>query len=321
MTNELVHEKLIKRKYKRNFNPPQEDILFSIQEKTIGCTQSFVCFQGLPKQGKSLFITSAIASAFTTWDIFGMKLNFPANRKRLCYIDTESSEYDFYKVLARIEKQILSPLPETFDSFLFREDAPKDIMDMVDEYLVTNNDCSILVIDGILDLISDFNSVTESFMLVQWLKKITKIHNLLVLIVLHQSKRDKLSLGHIGSFLDRKSQSVLSVEKNAETKTIDLAPIFLRSADSFNPVSIQYVGDGWSEVQGNFKTNNEAKIYGIELKRLLNSILIEPKNYNALLNDLCESIGKGHTTGKKIIKDWINQNIIIKSGDMYKQKK
>jgi hypothetical protein len=321
MTNEIVKEKLIKRKYKKNFNPPHEDILFSIQQKTIGCTQSFVCFQGLPKQGKSLYITSAIASAFTTWDIFGMKLTFPENRKRLCYIDTESSEYDFYKVLARIEKQILSPLPENFDSFLFREDGPKDIMDMLDEYLVANNDCSILVIDGILDLISDFNSVTESFLLVQWLKKITKIHNLLVLIVLHQSKRDKLSLGHIGSFLDRKSQSVLSVEKNNETKTIDLSPIFLRSADSFDTISIQYIGDGWSEIYNNKKTNNDEKIYGIELKRLLNSILIEPKNYNSLLNDLCESIGKGHTTGKKIIKDWINQNIIIKSGDLYKQKK
>jgi hypothetical protein len=321
MTNEIVKEKLIKRKYKKNFDPPHEDILFSIQQKTIGCTQSFVCFQGLPKQGKSLYITSAIASAFTTWDIFGMKLTFPENRKRLCYIDTESSEYDFYKVLGRIEKQILSPLPENFDSFLFREDGPKDIMDMLDEYLNTNNDCSILVIDGILDLISDFNSVTESFLLVQWLKKITKIHNLLVLIVLHQSKRDKLSLGHIGSFLDRKSQSVLSVEKNADTKTIDLAPIFLRSADSFDPISIQYIGDGWTEIHNNSKSNNEQKIHGIELKRLLNSILIEPKNYNSLLADLCESIGKGQTTGKKIIKDWINQNIIIKSGDLYKQKK
>ena len=92
MTNDL-HEKLLSRKFKQNYQPPDENIIFTIDGKNIGCLQSFVCFQGLPKAGKSTFITSAIASAFTTWDIFGMKLNFPPNRKRICYIDTESSDF------------------------------------------------------------------------------------------------------------------------------------------------------------------------------------------------------------------------------------
>jgi hypothetical protein len=75
MTNDL-HEKLLSRKFKQNYQPPEENIIFTIDGKNIGTLQSFVCFQGLPKAGKSTFITSAIASAFCTWDIFGMKLNF-----------------------------------------------------------------------------------------------------------------------------------------------------------------------------------------------------------------------------------------------------
>ena len=31
-----------------------------------------------------------IASAFQSWDVFGMKLHFPIGRRRIAYFDTES---------------------------------------------------------------------------------------------------------------------------------------------------------------------------------------------------------------------------------------
>ena len=178
MTND-IHEKLITRKYINGYKPQAEKILFTIDGKNIGTTQSFVTFQGLPKAGKSTFITSVVASAFTTWDIFSCKLVFPANRKRLCYVDTESSDYDYYRVLERIRQQIITDfLPHNFDSFLFREDSPSEIKEMIEAYLEENKDCSIIILDGVLDLIQDFNNVEQSFFLVQWLKKITKKYDL-----------------------------------------------------------------------------------------------------------------------------------------------
>jgi hypothetical protein len=319
MTNDL-HEKLQQRKYKQNFTIPDENIIFTINGKNIGCTQSFVCMQGLPKAGKSLFITSAISSAFTPYDIFGMKINFPIDRKKICYCDTESSDFDYYNVLERIRLQIgLTNLPAGFDSFLFREDSPKDILDMLEIYLSENLDCSILVIDGILDIISDFNSVEQSFFLIQWLKKITKVYNILVLCVLHLGKKDQNSIGHIGSYLDRKAQSVLKIEKNKEKKTIDLMPQFLRSTDDFDTISIQYVGNRWEKVQSD-PVDKSNFIFGMEKISLLNRILPDPKKYAELLTDLIEFTGKGQTTCKKILKDWILDNTIQKVGDYYKIK-
>ena len=319
MTNDL-HEKLNSRKFRNGYKPPEENVIFSIQGKNIGTSQSFVCFQGLPKAGKSTFITSAIASAFTHWDIFGMKINFPKERKRICYIDTESSDFDYYRVLERIRSQIIcDPLPHNFDSFLFREDSPQDIQSMIEIYLEENKDCSVLVIDGILDLIADFNSVEQSFYLVQWLKKITKQHDLLILCVLHLGKKDQNSIGHIGSYLDRKSQSVLKIEKNKEKKTLDLIPTFLRSTDDFEPISIQYTGGNWHQV------NNDALpkgtyIYGMEKISLINKLLDHPKNYKDLISDFCEFTGKGQSTAKKIIKDWIAEGSIFKIGELYQKK-
>lgn len=319
MTNDL-HEKLNSRKYKRGYQPPNENIIFSIQGKNIGTSQSFVCFQGLPKAGKSTFITSAIASAFTHWDIFGMKINFPKNRKRICYIDTESSDFDYYRVLERIRSQIIcDPLPHNFDSFLFREDSPEEIQSMIEIYLDENKDCSVLVIDGILDLISDFNSVEQSFFLVQWLKKITKKHDLLILCVLHLGKKDQNSIGHIGSYLDRKSQSVLKIEKNKEKKTLDLIPTFLRSTDDFDPISIQYTGGNWYQVTDD-PIQKGSYIFGMEKISLINKILTEPKLYKDIVSDFSEFTGKGITTAKKIIKDLISEGSIIKVGDHYQKK-
>ena len=315
MTNEL-HEKLYSRKFLKGFKPPEENIIFTIQGKNIGTSQSFVCFQGLPKAGKSTFITSAIASAFTSWEIFDMKINFPKERKKICYIDTESSDFDYYRVLERIRQQIiLDQLPNNFDSFLFREDSPQDIQKMIEIYLSENKDCSVLVIDGILDLISDFNSVEQSFYLVQWLKKITKQYDLLILCVLHLGKKDQNSIGHIGSYLDRKSQSVLKIERNKENKTIDLHATFLRSSDEFNTISIKYNGNNWEQV---YTENNKSDfLYGMDLRSLLNRLLSEPKKYNELVNELSEFTGKGISTSKKIIKDWINKELILKLGEHY----
>jgi len=319
MTNDL-HEKLLSRKFKQNYTPQDEQVIFTIDSKVIGCAGGVVCFQGAPKAGKSTFITSAIASAFTTWDIFGMKLNFPPNRKRICYIDTESSDFDYYRVLDRIRQQIITDhLPHNFDSFLFKEDSPNEIKEMTELYLQENPDCSILVLDGILDLISDFNSVEQSFYLIQWLKKITKIHNLLILCVLHLGKKDQNSIGHIGSYLDRKSQSVLKIERNKENKTIDLSATFLRSSEEFNPISIAYTGSSWNQVNtANEKTGTY--IFGMEKTSLVNRILFQPRKYSEMLSDLEEFTGKGSTTCKKILKDWINDGSILKIGELYKQK-
>jgi hypothetical protein len=42
--------------------------------------------------------------------------------------------------------------------------------------------------------------------------------------------------------------------------------------------------------------------------------------YNDLINALTERLGKGTTTVKKIVKQWINDNLIYKSGNVYKRR-
>jgi hypothetical protein len=320
MTNEKnIFDKLNARRYQKDKAIPVENIAFTIQNKTIGCLQSFVTLSGLPKQGKSLFITSAIASAFTGQAIFDMKLTFPENRDRLCYVDTESSDYDYYKVLERMKRQMnKTELPENFDSFLFREDSHTDILQMIELYLKQHPDCSILIIDGVLDLIADFNNVEQSFSLIQWLKKISKVHNLLICLILHLGKKEGNTLGHIGSYLDRKSQSVLKVEKNKQQRTIDLTAQFLRSADDIDTIAIAHNGFEWIQTKHTTETNQP--IWTKDKIELINRVVKQPIEFKELIHDLSLVIGKSESTAKKILKEWINSGAIVKKGKFYQKK-
>jgi GTP-binding protein EngB required for normal cell division len=170
------------RKYKPDHIPDNENVILRIGGKAVGSTQAYVIFGGLPKAGKSSFLNSCIASAFVPYDIFTMKINLPEQRQRLCLFDTESSDYDYYKRIKSILTFAdLSHVPKNFDSFQVREDGTGTIRKMVERYLELNKDCSILVLDGLLDLITNYNDETESSMLTKWLKKITKVYDLLII--------------------------------------------------------------------------------------------------------------------------------------------
>jgi hypothetical protein len=99
-----------------------------------------------------------------------------------------------------------------------------------------------------------------------------------------------------------------------------LSSTFLRSSDDFNPISIQFQGNDWYQVDST-PVDKSNDVFGIDKTILLRQVLLEPKNYNALANDLCERTGKGLTSIKKLLKDWIADGTIIKVNDQYKAKK
>lgn len=243
MTNEKKDYKqiLALRKFDVSKVPKQPHVAFTIDGKIIAQLNSYAVLTGPAKSGKSTYLMATIASALLPYfqNNFGIKLHLPDERKRICYFDTESSEFDFYKNLEKIKQfNNGNNLPDTLDCFNVREDDPKDIKLLIEEYLNNNKDCSILIIDGFLDLIFDYNDVMESRQLTNWLKKITKIYNICLLGVLHIGKGNNQTLGHLGSNTDRWANSTLSVEKNKETGQFILKPKFLRSDEDFNPIAI-----------------------------------------------------------------------------------
>jgi len=316
-------ELLLIRKYRPEYTPPAQQTILSIREKVIGCLQSLTVFSGIPKSGKSTYMAGTIASAFTPYSIFECKINFPKGRERLALFDTESSEFDFYKQMAHVKNFAqISSIPSNLDAFATREDDPEKIKGMIESYLKQNRDCSVLVIDGLLDLLFDFNNVEESKQLINWIKRITKQFDLLIISVLHLGKGgEKNTLGHLGSMADRLVQSSVKIERNRERNTFDMTPSFLRSSGDFEPISIACINDVWQQVDSPMPDNKSPSASWKSYTELQHSFLRTQalKQSGSPYKEICAAIQESEAVGinaaKAILKKWIAEKSILKGPD------
>ena len=124
MTNETeILQQFSTRRYDPDYIPKLDHKLFTVRDRLVGSVGNWITLTGLPKTGKSLFLSAIVASAFSPIDNFQMKLSLPKDRGRVCYIDTESGEHDMYRQMERIRKFIgVNRLPSNLDAFSVRED-------------------------------------------------------------------------------------------------------------------------------------------------------------------------------------------------------
>jgi hypothetical protein len=265
--DEAIVIQLQQRKYDPNKPPPTEQVVFIIESKNIGTLQNFITITGLQKSGKTRYLSAMIAAGLMNTDIFGMRIHLPENKRRIAYFDTEQGDYDFYRTMDGIRMFCQSDkLPANFDSYNLREDEPREIVWMIEKYLQINSDCGLLVIDGILDLIESFNDEAESKRLINTLKKITKVYNLLALLTLHKGKTTANTLGHLGSMADRAAQSVLLVEKVKERNSFLLKADYLRSADDFTPIEIYFEKNEHTWKQTFYNPEQDTKVKRLQIK-------------------------------------------------------
>lgn len=219
---------------------PNDNIYFVIHNKIIGSTGNFVTLVGAAKSGKSNFISTIIASGISKNEIFGIKILTYENKNRICLFDTEQTSFDFQnkaKAIRSLSKK--ANIYDKLDVFSVVEFSSKQILFLVRVYLKNTPNCAVLIIDGLLDCIDNMNNEIEAKQVIKNIRKMAKEHDVLIVTVLHLSKKDKMSIGHIGSASDRYAQSTLEVEKSKEG-TFILSPKLLRSAGWFDSIELMY---------------------------------------------------------------------------------
>lgn len=221
--------------------PPDEQVVFRIQFKTIGSLGDFMIFSGKQKAGKSKFVSGAIAASISREQVFDMQIRLPQGKERVAHFDTEQGKTDHYRMMQLIKKLAgIEDLPNRFTSYRCRQLEGRHILNIIECYLQMNPDCGMIYLDGLLDTIESMNDEKHSSFLKSWLKRITEQYNILLAGVIHRGFTNDKSIGQIGSAADRAAQSVLKIEKNKETKQYVMSSEYLRSADDFEPVAIRY---------------------------------------------------------------------------------
>jgi AAA domain len=220
---------------------PSKYVLFA-RGRRLGSFGNFVAITGKPKSRKSTFAQAIITAAITATPQLEFTAQLPPEKNGVILIDTEQDRNDLAMALQRLKHQAqissFAHLPQ-FSVYSVATLDPEEICVFVGKLLRDQPRTGMVVVDGLLDLINDMNDVKEARALLSQIKTWAIDHSCLFVTILHQSKNSGFSIGHLGSFADRKAQAVLSVEKNEdETSTISAA--YLRSDANFEPITIYY---------------------------------------------------------------------------------
>lgn len=115
----------------------------------------------------------------------------------------------------------------------------------------------LIVIDGIRDLLTDINNPDQSTVLVTKLMQWTKVYNIHASVVLHENPGSDKLRGHLGTEVQNKAESVISIEKPLENPEISrVIPKFIRGAREFEEFAFTINEDALPEkanyIAGNF---------------------------------------------------------------------
>lgn len=225
--------------FDNNQQPVKNSEVITIQHKVVCTLGNFSILTGKPKSRKSVFVGSIIASALIRKPVFDINVKVSKGSK-IIYIDTEQNAYNLSRSLDHIKNHCAGYPIDDLITFQFRGLDSNVIIDNLDRMMEYYTSIELIVIDGLLDLITDFNSIVEAKILVSKLIYWSDTYNICIVGVLHQSKGNNFTIGHLGSFVDRKAEAILEVIKN-EDDTTSLKPMMMRSDANFkNDITIFY---------------------------------------------------------------------------------
>ena len=173
-----------------------------------------------PAKSKKTFFGTMIASALSARDQyrFGMKCHL--NDRKLLYIDTEQGQGHVQKILQRVWD--ISATDTRMDIYAFRKFYDQQLrLALVENVLTQSKDkYSLVIIDGIVDLMKNYNDLTEAQALTGKLLAWSELFNCHINCVLHIAKTSAAARGHIGTELMNKSETVFRLESDGNSSTV-----------------------------------------------------------------------------------------------------
>ena len=330
MAKQTVIEKILEEsRYNPNKQPKVEQIVFTIQNQNIGSRQNFITLTGLPKAGKSRFISAMVSSALTGNEIFTMKVRLDEEHYRILHIDTEQGDYDYYKMINEMKKMAnLDAMPHYFHSWNMREHEPKVMIQALEHLVKHMGNIGVIILDGVLDLLYSYNDEAESKALINLLKRWSKVGNCLIICILHVGKTTGNTVGHFGAMADRASQTVIECKRNDIDKmtTYTLIPKTSRSADPaiMNPVEIYWniQERQWMEaghLNNLIKPKEKIKPEDLHmdqhratLRRIFDARGLQIK-YNVLVTEIYQAYNQPRRWAKECITFMLDTQLVVKN--------
>jgi hypothetical protein len=264
--------------------------------------------KGKAKSGKSTLILT-LSAALLKGDFNGFQaIN---SSTRVVYVDTEQNERNTQLFGLKLYKLCGWDTGEEnsrFVAYSLRGETA-EMRGNVIEYLIKELRPDIIFIDGIRDLIADFNDIGESNAIVGRLMRLSREYNAAICVVLHENKTDGNMRGHLGTEVTNKCSEVYKV-------TNDKGAMLVEQTECRNiPVKDFAFTIGADGLPGSWDTpaTPTDRVLGEIVDRVFD--LFERRaayKYNDLVSEYMEVSGLGKDTAKKHIAKARKQMLITK---------
>lgn len=215
--DEITEDRYKYKNYVLDLSQPinEPKFLFSIGGVPTIPLAELIGIKGRAKMGKSQFEYVLIAVMLAGLSRGSIK-PLQANYKVLLF-DTEQSQASLKKCCQRALKYADLPIDKNDVRFIpfFMRPLSIDERKQAIENAVREERPDIIFIDGVRDLLQDFNSLEQSGNLIQWLLHLTAEYGCTIFSVLHQNKAkdDGNMRGHLGTELLNKLTDCFEVSK------------------------------------------------------------------------------------------------------------
>ena len=165
---------------------------------------------------------------------------------KILIIDTEQAEYYVHKNAKRLHRMMgwrEDASNERFTTLQFRGAATDKRFELFSK-AVKHYKPDLIFLDGVRDLLKDFNNINEVVVVVDEIMKLTEIFKCHICCILHDNKSDSNMRGHLGTEIQNKSETVIGIQYEQDVSTAE--PRYTRNIP-FNPFEYGYSKDGIPE--------------------------------------------------------------------------
>lgn len=258
--------------FNRHTPPPASDSLLYLQGIEVGSRSNIISVTGKSKSRKTA-IVSGMMSAMLNPSLNVLGFEGAVNSKDIItHIDTEQSYKDYWEGLDRMLRVAqLTDTPDNFHSLHAREADTDELRKLVD-WQIKKFSPTVIVLDGAGDFVLDINENKEVSQFGRYLLKTSTKGNCLVIIVIHTTKTTGYMTGALGTWFEKKSETVFKVDKPEDQEHISNVTCQYARGIPFKPFTIAF-----DKAHDQYAVINEGQI--VDTKKVNNQRA--PDNFNA----------------------------------------
>ena len=238
-------------------NPPAKaQVIISAGDVPLGTQGNLFGITGGEGTGKSNYVAAIVAgcirAAGMETDTLGIQVTPNDRYKAVLLYDTEQSEVQLFKNVSNLLARAKQPdKPDELNAFcltgMSRKERLNAIVQSMDKFYYQYGGIRLVVIDGIADLVKSANDEAESVAVIDELYRLAGIYNTCILCVLHFVPNGLKLRGHLGSELQRKAATILSIEKDEEPTQSVVKALKVRDG---SPLDVPLMLFAWDKKAG-----------------------------------------------------------------------